>query len=139
MDKRAVFSSVMSLLALSGCTSTSPGEWSCQNADFEISCSDNTCIQSDGFTPMSITLSAGNMNICAYSGCWDGPPTRVDTTGRFVSFVANDLPWTQPTGEAGAASISIDIETGAATVLIADTFATPAICERISAPAADTP
>lgn len=61
-------------------------DYSCRNAELEISCTNGRCSPSNGFTPMSAGVNTRRrvMSICAYSGCWDGRAAHVVVTPTHV-------------------------------------------------------
>ena len=49
------------------------GDLSCRNEAAEISCADGACtIESEAFTPMQLSLSGDDVELCAYTGCMSG-------------------------------------------------------------------
>ena len=110
--------------------------WSCRNMEYEISCNGGVCEASEAFTPMDIYTNSEEMAACAYTGCWEGKPTVIQS-GRFIIFLGTDLPFsTQPEGR-GDIALTIDTETHSATILVGDLYAMPAVCKRWSAPEQD--
>ena len=67
-------------------------QWKCRNTDFELACSEGKCEVSDSFTPMDINVSAEELSICAYTGCWTGEPVFVQD-GPFVYASSRSLKW----------------------------------------------
>lgn len=69
---KAAFPLTIALLAAS-----SPGaarDFSCRNEVSEVRCVEGECeVATSGFTPMQLTRSGGTLQLCAYSGCWEGP------------------------------------------------------------------
>ena len=104
--------------------------WNCRNVDLEISCTTDTCKVSEGHTPIDIHLTPSDISLCAYTGCWTGPPSEVISSGRLQIFTGAALPFSNRLDTFADVSVTIDTETGAATVMVADQFATPAICTR---------
>ena len=48
--------------------------FTCTNQKAQISCADGACeVNTDGFTPMSLSRDGARLEICAYTGCWGGP------------------------------------------------------------------
>jgi hypothetical protein len=88
--------------------------FSCSNNDFEITCTTQRCEVTidDGFTPMSVTVSSGHFEVCAYSGCWIGSPKLLSVDD--VNFVAQgDLVWRNtPSEVATRMNLVIDTESG---------------------------
>ncbi len=103
--------------------------WHCRNTNFEISCDDGKCENSGTHTPMDIHVSTQDISWCAYSGCWTGPPGSTVTSGRFVSFFGPDLQSNGDVENSVDVAIVIDTNTGAASIMAADYFATPATCK----------
>jgi hypothetical protein len=51
-------------------------DFTCANPDAQISCADGSCeIETESFTPMSLSRRGEILEICAYSGCANGPIT----------------------------------------------------------------
>ncbi len=72
-------------------------DWSCSN-DFESSCSGDGCVllQGEDFTPLSISVSdAGELTVCAYTGCWQGQG-RVLARSPFLVVLGEQLEWNHP-------------------------------------------
>lgn len=70
MEKRAVAFAV-SLLAFG--LPARAHDFSCRNEAAEIRCARGECsAQTEAFTPMQLTRRGDAMNLCAYSGCWEG-------------------------------------------------------------------
>lgn len=109
--------------------------WACSNQDVEITCDGTGCQASDAFTPMSVSLSREDISVCAYSGCWQGAPISVHWAGtRFQTFTAESLPFsTAPDSDADTGAdiaITIDTQTGIATLLVSELFAHPMRCQK---------
>lgn len=109
--------------------------WACSNQDVEITCDGRGCQASYAFTPMSVSLSREDISVCAYSGCWQGVPISADWAGkRFQIFTAESLPFsTAPNtvADTGAdIAITIDTQTGIATLLVSELFAHPMRCQK---------
>jgi hypothetical protein len=57
-------------------------DFTCRNAAAEITCSASGCeVNSDGFTPMSVSRQGDRLEVCAYSGCWSGALDLIRTRG----------------------------------------------------------
>lgn len=66
--------------------------WKCRN-DLELSCAKGACeVEPEGtFTPMDVYAdTSGALNVCAYSGCWEGVG-RVLGDDRFLVLIGRDL------------------------------------------------
>lgn len=115
-------------------SSTAPtARWQCRN-DLEISCDTEHCETSDSFTPMSVTVDdAGSMSVCAYTGCWEGTGTVVQSE-RFVVLTGHDLPFsTAPDAAESQADIVIAIDKqDHVAILKAGSFAQPLLCEQLT-------
>lgn len=84
-----------SLLSTSCVTYTE--KWTCVN-DFESRCDEDSCsvFEQDNFTPLSVSFNdAGNVEVCAYSGCWEGAGDVIAKEPFFV-IVATGLTWNNP-------------------------------------------
>ncbi len=112
--------------------------WSCRNHDAEIRCSGDTCeIEQEAFTPMDITLSDTMISACAYSGCWDGTPTSVTQTGRFATYVGEQLEWTGSYESTGDISVTVDFKEQVGTIIVRSLYAMPLTCEPYADPPAE--
>ncbi|MEO1553818.1 MAG: hypothetical protein AAFR82_07755 [Pseudomonadota bacterium] len=106
-------------------------DWICSNPEVEISCDERGCLVSDSHTPMSVALSRQEISVCAYSGCWQGAPDAVLRTGeRFQTFTAESLPFSTAPETKADIAITVDRESGVATLLVADIFAHPMRCQK---------
>lgn len=106
-------------------------DWSCSNPDVEIACDDQGCVVSDSHTPMSVSLSRREISVCGYSGCWRGPPDSVLQAGRrFQTFTAENLPFSTAPESTADIVVTVDRESGIATLLVADIFAHPMRCQK---------
>jgi hypothetical protein len=57
-------------------------DFTCRNDAAEITCAATGCeVNTDGFTPMSISREGNRLEVCAYSGCWSGPLDLIRTRG----------------------------------------------------------
>lgn len=112
-------------------TAAARSHWQCTN-DIEVQCASGQCDASTGddFTPMSITADeSGELQVCAYSGCWKG---KADTqkTANFLVLTGNDLPFTsgeKETSDTENIAVTIDLNDGIGTVK-AGAFAQPLLC-----------
>lgn len=102
--------------------------WNCRNIDFEISCSSEKCEAAEAFTPMDIHLNEEEISLCAYTTCWRGAPAAVQMAGGFVSYVGTGLAGAMGASDQIEAVITIETASGAASVLVAGRYATPALC-----------
>lgn len=84
-------------------------KWSCSN-QVEVWCAVDSCAARpvDEFTPMSIAADvAGNVEVCAYTGCWQAKGVLVDQDSRLL-WTASDAPFS--TGaNAGSGGEGIDL------------------------------
>lgn len=123
---------VLGFLAQASTALAQPTSWSCRNEHFEIACFEGTCEASESFTPMAINLSPEEFSLCAYTSCNVGPTTNFITMGSFQVFMSNQLKSTYPGYEdspPGEAVVTIDTDSGFATIHWAGPFQTPGICE----------
>ncbi len=110
-------------------SSAQPQAWSCRNFEFEISCSHTDCTASTAHTPMDISVAEDAMSVCAYTGCWEGAPSAVLTSGPFTTFVGVDMPFSSnPHAGGGDVTVSVNRKSGAGSVLVGELFATPLSC-----------
>lgn len=120
----------LSLMTASPVVANGEGiSWNCRNADFEISCSDGVCTASADHTPMDISVGDEMISWCAYSGCWEGTPSALMRSGRFVSFYGNALENDADPSSTVDVAIVIDTQSGTANIMAVDLFATPATCQ----------
>jgi hypothetical protein len=103
--------------------------WNCKNGDYEISCSDGKCESSDAHTPMDIHVAPDEISICAYTACWTGAPSVTQLSKGFLTVVGQALVAQGDPENLLNASITIEVKSKVATVLVAGLFATPATCE----------
>lgn len=103
--------------------------WNCKNSDFEISCSDGKCDSSDAHTPMDIHVTPDEISVCAYSACWIGAPSVTQLSNGFMTVIGHELSAQGDPENLLNASITIEVESKVATILVAGLFATPATCE----------
>ena len=101
--------------------------WSCRN-DLEIRCNSDECTKSDGFTPMNISFEdSGSMQICAYTGCWEGFGTVLKSK-NFAVVTGDDLPFsTNPTDKQDIV-VAVDTKDNVGFVKVIS-FAHPFICK----------
>lgn len=111
-----------------------PEGWNCRNLQAEISCDGETCNVAEAFTPMDIHLTDTELSLCAYTGCWTGAASSVTRTGRFKTYVGSGLPFSTRQEHLANASVTVDTNTGTATVLVANMYAHPATCKPWSPP-----
>jgi hypothetical protein len=104
--------------------------WSC-SGQWEVTCAGDGCVLAEegGFTPVNVSIDAdGGLEFCAYSGCWTGPVTSTQATGRYETIVGTGLPWSHEGGSAEDVLVSIDRTSGFGVILSAG-FASPLKCE----------
>lgn len=110
----------------------SPERWQCRN-DLEISCDVEHCEAADSFTPMDVRFDdAGSMSVCAYSGCWEGTGTVVQSE-HFVVLTGHELPFsTAPDSADSRAAIVIALDRADQVgILKAGAFVQPLLCEQL--------
>lgn len=113
-----------------------PDQWSCAN-DIEVWCTVDSCDAKarDETTPMSITArinaaGEGDVTVCAYTGCWEGPAAVARNKGR-ISWAANALPFsTQPDGGFEADVTLLIIEKDGVGFVRAGGIASPLLCQH---------
>ena len=106
-------------------------QWQCRN-DLEVSCDTEHCEAAESFTPMDVRVDdTGSMSVCAYSGCWEGTGTVVQSE-HFVVLTGHDLPFsTAPDTADSQAAIVIAIDKqDQVAILKAGSFAQPLLCEQ---------
>ncbi len=128
MMKPLIALAVSGLLALPALAAAET--WTCRNMELEISCAEG-CTVSEEHTPVDIFVSAEEMSICAYSGCWEGAPRLVERVGAIETYVGEDLIWSGVTEDRATIAVSVDTENSVATVLIPGLFAMPATCRKV--------
>lgn len=75
------------LLALAAALAAGPaegaaGDFTCRNTAAEITCTAVRCeMNTDGFTPISLSREGGTLEVCAYSGCSKGRLDLIRTRG----------------------------------------------------------
>ena len=129
-DMRILITAVLAATAALPAFADGNARWYCRNMDMEISCSDDTCQAADVHTPMVIHLSPEELSLCAYTGCWTGQPSETVSSGRLQTFVAIALPFSTSPDSFADVSVTVDTETGTATVMVAGQYAHPATCTR---------
>lgn len=103
--------------------------FSCRNEHVEVTCTWDGCKASESFTPMEVHVSSeGLMEICAYSGCWRGQANQRVSSNRWLLLAAERMQWLGSGGGEGAFALTLDRETGIAT-LNGEGFAQPMLCE----------
>ena len=115
------------------CVSVFADSWQCRN-DIEIRCAGGECKTEtkNGFTPMSVSFDdSGAMNVCAYSGCWEGTG-KVFSIADFLTVAGQNLKFsTSPNDSKTGQNISITIDRkDNVAILKAGSFAQPLICEK---------
>ena len=105
--------------------------WRCRN-DVEVQCGEEGCEARDPFTPMDVTVDdTGRMSVCAYTGCWEGTGSAVES-GGFLVLLGLDLEFkTSSDSPSDRADIVIAIDRAdGISILKAGGFAQPMLCER---------
>ncbi len=96
-------------------------QWVCQN-DYEAHCSTEGCAiyQGDDFTSASVLLSSeGELEICLYSGCWQGQ-SEVLADSPYLVLQGKHLQWNNPyTSNQQQALLSLERATNLATLQVA--------------------
>jgi len=82
-------------------------EWVCRNPALEISCPQRECEVAEAHTTMSVTASADDFEVCAYSGCWSGTPAASIRSGRFQTYTGVRLLYLLDTDDGAHASLTI--------------------------------
>jgi hypothetical protein len=110
MRYRFVFAAA--LAAPAAAIAAGPADFTCTNRAAQIACTSANCeVETQGFTPMSVSRSGNRLEVCAYSGCWSGPLDLVRTRGDLVILHA------RLAGGHGQATVSYDRKAGIATML----------------------
>lgn len=98
------------------------GVFNCRNAQAEVTCGAQACeINSDGFTPMGVSLSGNRLEVCAYSSCQSGTVSLRRVRGDLLIVHAN------VGGVGGAAVVAFDRKQKIATLLWGN-YALPLSC-----------
>ena len=108
-------------------------QWQCSN-DLEIICDAEHCEAAESFTKMDVRFDdTGSMSVCAYSGCWEGTGTVVQSE-NFVVLTGHGLPFsTAPDAADSQANIVIAIDKqDHVAILKAGSFAQPLLCEQLT-------
>lgn len=121
---------VTALLAAPSAFAASNSDWTCRNTDMEISCSKGTCSSSKPgeFTPMSVSLSGQTLNVCAYSGCWDGKAATL-TDQHLIYAHSDTMIWSGPDKKDPATFQFALNKTQKLAVIIGEGFAQPVHCK----------
>ncbi|MEM7376589.1 MAG: hypothetical protein AAF460_03680 [Pseudomonadota bacterium] len=77
---------------------------------------------------MSVSASANELEVCAYSGCWRGVPTATVFSEHAFVFAGTELTGLEGSASLGHASLTVDPESGVATLLMTDGYAQPMLC-----------
>jgi len=114
------------------CVTANAESWQCRN-DMEIHCAEGKCetAEKDSFTPMSVSFSDnGKMNVCAYSGCWEGTG-KVFEDGNFMMLSGQSLKFSTSNSVMARENIAItfDRSDNIGMLKFAD-FAHPLICKK---------
>ena len=104
--------------------------WNCRNEGTEIYCGDGKCEASENHTPMDVSFDAsGKMEVCAYSGCWQGQSTSTLFSGIYLTLISDNLKWNaNPTRKFTTAALTINRTKLTAIIMVA-AFAHPLTCE----------
>lgn len=115
-------------LSAPGVAADDTATWRCRNADFEIGCQAGECRAADAHTAMNVRVGPTDVSVCAYSGCWAGAPSASARSGGFLTVTAASLPFSTTPDDRADVAVIIDTGSGAAAILVASRFATPATC-----------
>ncbi len=138
--KRTIWFAILPLnLLVAACQSTGQSadnaapatNWQCRN-DVEVSCNAEGCEAEDSFTAMDVRVDeTGAMSVCAYSGCWEGTGTVVNSEA-FIVLTGHNLPFsTAPDLEDSKEDIVIAIDRAdQVAILKAGAYAHPLLCEQ---------
>lgn len=100
------------LFAACPALAAAPSDFTCANRNAQISCDGKSCsVETDAFTPMSVSREGNRLEVCAYSGCWKGPLDLIRTRGDLTILHA------QLEGGKGQASVTYDRKQKVATML----------------------
>ncbi len=119
-------------------TAAANAAWSC-TGQWEVTCAEGACsvAEEGGFTPVGVSVdAAGEIEFCAYSGCWAGAATSTQVTGRYETIVGTGLAWSHEGGAPEDVLVSIDRTTGFGLVLSAG-FVSPLKCEQAAGESPD--
>ncbi len=105
--------------------------WACSNDDIEATCSEAGCDVAKAHTPMAITISAVQLSVCAYSGCWEGPVAALTKAGSLMTVTGAKLAFSNDPDDHTDISVTIDTASYASTVLVTGNYATPAMCKPL--------
>ncbi len=101
--------------------------WSCRNKDMQISCNSEKCSVAEDFTPIDVSFDErGSLNICAYSGCWEGRGKVLQSENHLL-ISGHELRWSGTTPVKGSFMIAFDKKNNIA-VINGETFAMPIVC-----------
>lgn len=105
-------------------------DWICRNPTLEISCPQRECEVAEAHTSLSVTASAEDLEVCAYTDCWSGVPAASLRSGPFQTYTGVRLLYLLDTDDGAHASLTIDTRSGVGTLLITGYYAQPMICEQ---------
>lgn len=85
MRGRTAGLAALAAVAAAGPVQAAAGDFVCRNTAAQVSCSATGCeIETESFTPMSVSRQGGRLEVCAYSGCWSGKLDLIRTRGDRV-------------------------------------------------------
>lgn len=117
---------VVLIITLASSPALAKGGWHCRNS-VEVSCSATACEAAKTFTPKDIHIAEGKLEVCAYSGCWQGG-ARLRNFAGFAVIAAENLKFS--TGSTKAAiAITIDPRDGIGTIKV-EGYAEPLNCVK---------
>lgn len=103
---------IAAMLAAAPALAATPTDFTCRNRNAQISCDSVRCeINTDSFTPMSVSRSANRLEICAYSGCRSGALDLIRTRGELTILHAS------LSEDGGSLAVTFDSKLKIATVL----------------------
>lgn len=117
-------SATLALAALCAATAAqaASADFTCRNVEAEVTCAAQKCaVNTASFTPMSVSLSGSQLDVCAYSSCQSGTVDLRRTRGDLLVVHA------RTGGSGGAALVSYDRKRRIATLLWGN-YALPMSC-----------
>lgn len=108
-----------------------PDAWTCRN-QVEVWCTADGCAATnpDEFTPMDISAdAAGDLSVCAYTGCWSGKASVARAEGRWM-WAGNALPFSTSQDGATAEVTLVIVARDGVGFVRAGGLATPVLCTR---------
>jgi hypothetical protein len=114
-------------------TAVPANAYSCQNETLEVTCDASKCEASGGFTPMRLSLDSRGrrLSLCAYSGCFEGRPTKISETSRYLH-VSGSFRFSGMPRDSWDIAVTVDKQKGYA-VMMGGGFVNPMICAKVGA------